>query len=236
MALVTYKLDGVDFAIYGVHVSKSSGLISRPKPKKADGVDWANMHGVAQVVEETYCDVRNIKLTCFIKASTRWDYVTQLNNFARAFDAPGTHRLEIVIDGSHHPLIYEVAIDGDIDPDKTWSDSTMIGTFTLKMREDMPIKKLYTFKPDSSDYKRELVIDSDKALTIYWGDGSVDYDVMNNGPVMTGRTYGQDGIVTVKHEFSAQTYEHDTYILIAGNIEEISSITAENLTLVWSIY
>ena len=76
------------------------------------------------------------------------------------------------------PLIYEVYAKDAIEVDKTWNDALMVGTFKLKLREPEPVKRvLKHIRVGESTKTCEITLTSTKYVNIYWGDGSVDYDV-----------------------------------------------------------
>lgn len=64
--------------------------------------------------------------------------------FLSQFDAEGNHRLRVDYDGKAKPLVYEVELLDEADPEKSWgqySNDLMVGTFRLKLVEDEPVKR-----------------------------------------------------------------------------------------------
>jgi Phage tail protein len=214
---VNCYIDNVDTRDYGVHVSQSYGLTGKPDLKKPVSMDWVNYHGQSVYLTKKYYEARTIKLDCFIKASDSNDFIYKMNAFFDIFDKPFTSRLAVTVDNSE-PLCYEVYLEDGIDIKKTWSSGIMIGTFTLTLKEPEPIKKVYKYQRTSSiDKTVSFTLTSSKMLNIYWGDGSHTFDCSG-----TSQTY--------THDYSSNGY---FYIVITGNIDEISSITS-TATLVWN--
>lgn len=214
-----YTLDGVDLRDYGVYVSGSDGILNRPKRKTPYSVSFDNYHGEMVDLNHNFVDVRTITLSCFIKADNKMDFIQKVNEFEQAFDGNGTHRLVLDVHPVK-PLIYEVYAKDAIEIKKEWSDSLMVGTFTLKLTEPEPVKRVLKHIRISNATKTcEITIKSKKYVNIYWGDGSVDYDVA-----------GQDDAVTITHDYGTNG---DYFPVITGCIDEITEFST-NAIIVWS--
>lgn len=214
---IAYYLDGVNLKNYGVYVSESSGLISRPKLKEPVKQSWKTHHGDVIDLSKRYYESRKISLDCFIKATSKEDFVTKLNTFLQLFDAANTRRLMVVVD-VNKPLVYEVYLSGQIDPKKTWRDTEMVGTFSLELTEPAPIKKVIRHtREDEATKTLSVTITTSKVVDIFWGDGAVTYDVYGTAQ-------------TVTHDYSTNgTY----YAIVAGCIDEITSLTTTG-TVLWN--
>lgn len=214
---INYHIDSVNLKEYGVFVSGSDGLISKPKLKKPVSMDWVNYHGESVYLNKKYYETRVIKLDCFIKADSSEDFISKSLYFLSIFDSAFTKRLNVSV-GNQEPLCYEVYLEDGIDIKKTWNANQMIGTFNLTLKEPEPIKKIYKYQRTStSDKTVSFTLTSTKLLNIYWGDGSHTFDCSG-----TSQTY--------THDYSTNGY---FYIVVTGNIDEISSITS-TATLVWN--
>lgn len=214
---VTYLLDGVDLRTYGVYVSDSDGLLSRPKMKQPNSMSWPNYHGEVVSLQKKYYEARAIKLNCFIKASDPTDFINKLNAFLALFDKAWTRRLTVSVE-ANEPLVYEVYAEDGIEVKKEWNKSTMVGTFILNLKEPEPVKRVlkYTRTADA-DKTVSITLTSSKLLNIYWGDGSHTFDVSGTSQTRT-------------HNYTANgTY----YIVITGNIDEITSLTTTG-KIVWT--
>lgn len=214
---INYYLDNVNLKDYGVYVSASSGLIGRPKLKEPVKQSWKTHHGEVVDLRKRYYESRNINLDCFIKAANKEDFIVKMNTFLQIFDDSLTRRLMVVVD-VNKPLVYEVYLSGQIDPKKKWSDNEMIGTFSLELVEPDPIKRVVKHVRDGEETKTlSITITSTKILNIYWGDGSVTYDVSGTSVVVT-HDYASNGTF---------------YAIVAGCIDEISSFSTTG-TVLWS--
>ena len=218
---VEYYIDGVNFKDFGVYVSSSSGMIGRLERKENLSVDWDNYHGIVRDKRQRKFKERTINLSCFIEAKSRAQFIDRVNAFLDKFDKAGNHRLKVEYDGTTKPLVYEVELLSEVDPIKKWgkySNDLMVGTFSLKLTEDEPVKKVLRHIDAASNSKVTITVTTSKKLNIYWGDGSHTYNVS-----------GTDEVVEHIYE---QPGEYD--IVVAGVIEEIDSFTTDAI-VVWEI-
>ena len=211
-----YLLDGVDFKEYGVYVSGSEGIMNRPKLKTPTSVSWDNYHGESVDLSHKFYESREITLSCFVKASSKMDFIKKVTTFEQLFDKTGTNRLVIDVHPVK-PLIYEVYCKDEIEMSKTWNDNLMVGTFKLKLVEPEPVKKvLKHIRVGEATKTCTIKMTTTKYVNIYWGDGNVDYDV-----------YGASK--TVKHDYDANG---DYFPVITGCIDEIKAFDT-NAIVVW---
>jgi len=214
---VIYKLDGVDFRNYGVFVSDSDGIVSRPKLKSPATVSWDNYHGDAVDLQNKFYEAREITLSCFIKADSKSDFINKVLVFEQLFDRKGTNRLVIEV-SPEKPLIYEVYCKDEISISKKWNDTVMVGTFKLKLIEPEPVKRVLKYtRTGVANRTCTITLTSIKYLNIYWGDGTVNWDVCGTN-------------VSIAHEYTANG---EYFPVITGCIDEISSFTTNAVT-VWS--
>lgn len=213
---IKYIIDGHDIKNeFGVKVSASKGITTRPKLKEIKNSNWDNYHGQSPDLTKKYYDVRVIVLSCFITARSRREFLAKVNHFCDLFCAPGTQRLVIDV-GIDMPLIYEVYSQNAIDISKSWSEANMIGTFDLELIEPEPIKRILKHSTETSK-SCSITITSEKMVNIYWGDGSVDYDIYGTDTNIT-HTYANEGVY---------------YPVITGCIDEISNFST-NAKIVWN--
>lgn len=214
---IAYLVDGVDFKTWGVFVSGSEGILNRPKLKALTSLSWDNYHGESVDLMHKFYEPREITLSCFIKAETKIDFITRLAEFERQFDKQGTQRLTIDVHPVK-PLIYEVYCKDAIEVTKEWNDELMVGTFKLKLVEPEPVKRMLKHIRVSDDTRRcTITLTSRKYVNIYWGDGTVDYDISGEKR-------------TITHDF---TTNGDFFPLITGCIDEISDFET-NAIVVWN--
>lgn len=232
MAIVSYLIDGVDLRRYGIYVSKSHGLIGRPAQKERMKVDWPNRHGLAWNHRNKRLQPREIELKCFVRADGIDGFTSTLSEFFHLFDQDGPRQL-LVAAGA--PLVYMVECEDSITVEKTWNDGEMVGTFSLRLIESEPVKRLFAFIPTQT-IQGKMTIVSEKALSVYWGDGSASYDVMSHGVKAPDRTY-QDDAVILKHTYPSQYLSKKVFIVVAGDIDALPlndiKTTAQ---LIWERY
>lgn len=211
-----YLLDGVDFKTYGVYVSGSDGIMNRPKMKAPASLNWDNYHGESIDLSHKFYESREITLSCFIKAESKMDFIKKIAAFEQQFDKTGTNRLTIDVHPVK-PLIYEVYCKDAIEISKEWSDELMVGTFKLKLIEPEPVKRILKhIRVGESTKTCTITLTSTKYVNIYWGDGSVDYDISGDA-------------VEITHDYSTNG---DYFPVITGCIDEISSFDT-NAIVVW---
>lgn len=181
---VSYSIDGNNFRKYGVWVSSSSGLVSRPAIKSPLTYSWGNSNGTDYFADGVRYKEREITLQCFIEAST---YIGLINNalaFFGLFAQNGTRRLRVV--AGEKVLPYEVFCKDEIALAPEWSaQGRCVGTFTLKLIEPEPVKRVLTGGG-------QIVIASKHPVNIYWGNGSHSFDVGGNGAEVTVTGGGND--------------------------------------------
>ncbi|GHT09176.1 hypothetical protein FACS189426_06780 [Bacteroidia bacterium] len=212
-----YLLDGVNFKEYGVYVSGSDGVVNRPKLKAMASLSWDNYHGESVDLNHKFYEPREITLSCFVKAKDKNDFITKVSEFEQLFDKKGTQRLTIDVHPIK-PLIYEVYCKDEIAIAKTWNDSLMVGTFKLKLIEPEPVKRvLKHMRVGESTKTCTITISTLKLVNIYWGDGTIDYDVSGNN-------------FTITHDYDTNG---DYFPVIAGCIDEIDSMST-NAIIVWN--
>ncbi len=217
---IVYTIDGVDFKDFGVYVSDSDGVVDRPKMKSPRSDSWDNYHGEVVDMTHNYVEPRTITLSCFIKANNRLDFMDKMFQFEQAFATSGFHRLMIEVGAK--PLVYNVYCPDAITVSKKWNDGLMVGTFKLKLTEPEPVKRVlkHYVSDISGSNVCTIVVKSAKYLNIYWGDGSVDYDVCGDSA----------NAKTITHTYSA-TGEY--YPVITGCIDEITSFTTSSI-IIWN--
>ncbi len=211
-----YLLDGVNFKEYGVYVSGSDGVMNRPKMKAPATLNWDNYHGESVDLSHKFYESREITLSCFVKAESKMDFIKRITTFEQQFDKTGTNRLVIDVHPVK-PLIYEVYCKDAIEISKEWSDELMVGTFKLKLIEPEPVKRvLKHIRVNESTKTCTITLTSTKYVNIYWGDGSVDYDISGDA-------------VKITHNYDVNG---DYFPVVTGCIDEISSFET-NAIIVW---
>jgi hypothetical protein len=215
---VEYYINERNFKDFGVFVSSSSGLMGRLGRKSSLESDWDDYHGqVIDLAHPRYKE-RTIELKCFIEALTRSQFVQAVDRFMSEFDKPYTQRFKCEYDGRTMPLVYEVYVKDDVDVTKTWArynDDLMVGTFTLKIIEPEPVKRVLRWIAADDGTVASIKLTSNRMLDIFWGDGKATYNV-----------HGDNITLTHTYEGSGE-YE----IIVAGNIEEIEKFSTNAIVL-----
>lgn len=215
---VEYYINEKNFKDFGVFVSSSSGLMGRLGRKSSLESDWDDYHGqVIDLAHPRYKE-RTIELKCFIEGLTRTQFVQAVDRFMSEFDKPYTQRFKCEYDGHTMPLVYEVYVKDEADVTKTWArynDDLMVGTFTLKMVEPEPVKRVLRWIAAESGTQASITLTSNRMLDIFWGDGK-----------RTNNVHGDKVTLTHTYEGSGE-YE----IIIAGNIEDIEKFDTNAIVL-----
>ena len=214
---IKYYINNVDIATLGVYVSASEGILNRPSRKEIKSQSYNDEHGVVVDLSQNYIDKREITLTCFIKADDKATFINNVQSFENLFSGTGLQRLRIEVDGCK-PLVYDVYLDTAITIKKTWNENDMVGTFSVKLIEPNPVKKVYKYiRSSAASATATVTISTTKCVDITWGDGSATFDVVGSSQSIT-------------HDYTSNgTY----YIVVAGDIDNISSISV-NGTELWN--
>lgn len=220
VAQLEYFIEGINFTEFGMRVESSSGVLDLPKLKSPASVDWADYHGKVIDLSEKRYQEREITLNCWLKATGKMDFVERCNNLFSLFQKDGTQRLMISIHPTK-PLVYEVYCEDGVAVSKSWHDDKMIGTFSLKLKEADPVKRVVRHQRiNSNSAEVSIAFKSDKMVNIYWGDGSVETDV-----------YGDcTGSNAIKHTYQSNRIY---YIIVAGVIEDITDFKTNGI-IVWN--
>lgn len=168
MSEVKYSLNGKQFRDFGVYVSESNNLVGLLERKTITQYDWAEYHGISLDLSKPKFKEREIELKCFVRGAN-WEEL--FYNFRDVviteFSKSGTQRLQIEPLG-FKTLAYEVYIKDDIKLEKQFVSGEMFGTFTLKMIEPNPIKKVLKTTLDSFKLKYDSILETE----IFPGDGT----------------------------------------------------------------
>ena len=216
IAQLNYLIDGINFKEWDITVSESNGILDLPKLKTPFSINWPDYHGQVIDLSRKRIEAREIELKCWMSATGKMNFVTKLNSFLDLFRKDGTQRLSIEIHPTK-PLLYEVYCENGVSISKRWDNDLMIGTFTLKLIEPDPVKRVVRHQRISDGTKTlTITLTSDKALTVYWGDGSKEEVYGTN--ISRSHQYIKDGIY---------------YAIVAGVIEEITNFSTNGI-VVWN--
>lgn len=201
-----YYIDNYNFKGFGIYVQESTGVVDLPKFKAPTETDWAEYHGVIVDSEKTpRTEARTIQLKCFLKAENQVDFLIKLSAFQSVLMTKGLKRLSIILT-NEVGLFFDVYMSDGLQVTKRWSDSTMVGQFTVTLIEPEPIKKIIRF--DSQGSASTLSFKTSESVSVYWGDGSAQQDLYGN--VSLSHSYDEAGIY---------------FAIIHGNIDNITDLT-----------
>lgn len=213
---VNYYLNGTLFADYGVKIIQSKGILNALKMKEPVKTNWPDHHGEVIDLAAPRFEAREIVLECIIKATNSNDWIGKVRLFIGALQQAELNQIVIeIVDGatSMRPLVYMVFLQEVPDISKTWSEANMFGTFTLKLKEPEPVKRIYSTNSTSVS----LTINTTDPVNIYWGDREAEYDVTTE----TGE---------ITHSYFR---EEPHYIVITGIIDNINGVSTD-ATEVWN--
>jgi len=134
-----YLLDSVDIAAtYGVYIQKTKGSMDFLKRKGKTSYSWPDEDGEEYFTDagDIFFEPRDIILFCFIKATSKANFFSQLNAFKAVLKGAGLHTLKLPFLSSNLN-VYFVA-GGSLDMLTNWNGSMMVGKFILKLREPCP--------------------------------------------------------------------------------------------------
>ena len=217
---LTYYINGFSLIpTWGIHVQSSDGILQRPKLKTPFKQDWADLHGEVVDLSNKRVQAREITLKCWLPANGKIDFVNKWNDFISQFEGDDTVRLMIDIHPTK-PLVYEVYLEDALDVSKKWNDELMVGTFTLKLKEPDPVKKVVRFRADG-ETTHYIKVKSDTMLTIAWGDGTFTHNV-----------WGDHTTEATKLSHTYSTQQNVYYAIISGVIEDIDDFETDGI-IVW---
>lgn len=198
MSEVKYSLNGKSFKDFGVYVSESINLVGLLERKTVTQYDWAEYHGISPDLTKPKFKERVLELKCFIRGNNWEDLYANFRDLVISdFSKPGTQRLHIEPMG-FKTLAFQVFMKDEVQIEKQFSQGEMFGTFTLKMVEPNPIKKVLKTSLDSFRLKYL----SSSETEIFPGDGTK----------LIGR-----GNVNFLFEYSEPNYQPSGISLVQGS-------------------
>ena len=212
---IIYRLDGVDLAAgFGIHISDSCGIQDLPALNLSQVYDWPDYHGAIVDLDKPRYKARSIILDAWIETKVgKMDFARKINAFYTAVCKPGLRQLVNFLDPADDPLVSMVYMKDGMSVEKKWRDIHMFGKFQMKLEEPEPIKRVIRF----ATTQPAITFRSSDMFNIYWGDGTVDYDV------------SADSTRTVTHYYPTWgTY----YVCFSGNTDSLTEFST-NGTVIW---
>lgn len=166
MSEVRYSVNGKYFKDFGTYISSSEGLFDALKRKPVNTYDWAEYHGSSPDLSNPKFEQREITLKGFVTGAN-WEIMkSNFDSIISEFHKAGTQRLLIEPFGLK-PLPYEVCMIDEVKLQKEFKNGQMVGTFTLKLIEPNPIKKVLYLTGDALN----LAYNSSTETEIFYGNG-----------------------------------------------------------------
>ncbi|QDK80808.1 hypothetical protein EXU85_20235 [Spirosoma sp. KCTC 42546] len=212
---LNYSINGVLFSQLGIKVASSEGVVDGLSLKEPFAVDWPDAHGQVVDLSRPRYEAREIRLTCWMVASSADNFLTQQNALLTELVKSGTQRLQFTpVTGK--PLVFEVYCKAGVTIKKEWRDGVMIGEFTLILIEPQPVKYVLI---GTGGTTATITLSVVTPIKLHWGDGSVTEAVGANQSY--SHTYGGSSGVPY-------------YLIIAGELERLTEHSKANLTVLWS--
>jgi len=134
-----YLLDTNDMAsTYGIYVQKTKGALDFLKRKGKTAHSWLDSNGEEHFtgVDDIYFEPRDIILYCYIKASSKANFLSQLNSFKAVLKGSGLHTLKLPFLEDTLDVYFKDG--GTLEMLTNWNGSILVGKFILKLREPNP--------------------------------------------------------------------------------------------------
>ena len=174
MIPVIYLLDQIPFKNYNVYVSDSSNLFDKASIKENQKKDWSDEHGYDIDLQSRYHNSKTITIDCFIPAKSLKECIEKYNDFYNVLDKKGSRRLSVI--AGELRMEYQVFRQDTAENKLNYDDSNAVGTFELKLIENMPVKRILR----SIQKTTNITLKSKKVLVINWGDGTEQYTSPDN--------------------------------------------------------
>lgn len=134
-----YLLDGDDMAAtYGVYVQKTRGALDFLKRKGETAHNWLDSDGEEAFTDaaDIFFEPRDIILTCYIKADSKANFLTNLAAFKAVLESSGLHTLKLPYLDNALNVYFK---DGStLEILTSWNNSKLVGKFLLTLREPVP--------------------------------------------------------------------------------------------------
>ncbi|MFV0149743.1 hypothetical protein OBJ95_05915 [Empedobacter falsenii] len=210
MIPVVYLLDNIPFKNYNVYVSDSSNLFDKASVKENQKKDWSDEHGYDIDLQSRYHNSKSITIDCFIPANSLKECIEKYNDFYNVLDQKGSRRLSVI--AGELRMEYQVFRQDTAENKLNYDDSNAVGTFKLKLIENMPVKRIL----QSTERITTITLKSKKVLIINWGDGIEEYTSPDKE--IYSHTYLTTGVF---------------YPMILGDLDSITTFNS-NADVLWN--
>lgn len=224
MSEVRYSVNGKYFKDFGMYISDSDGLFDGLKRKKINTYDWAEYNGSAPDLSNPKFEPREITLKGFVVGDNWLLMKSNFDSILTEFQKSGTQRLLIEPLGLK-ALPFEVYLEDSTPLNKSFKDRKMVGTFTLKLTEPNPIKKVLYFTGNTLN----LSYTSPKETEISYGNGLK--DVVKTNASISGKNLVDVNVsgysFAGRNLLKNSTFKNTLYWgVVSGTIFTVSNNTA----------
>jgi len=218
MIPVIYLLDQIPFKNYNVYVSDSSNLFDKASVKENQKKDWSDEHGYDIDLQSRYHNSKTITIDCFIPANSLKECIEKYNDFFNALDQKGSRRLSVIAGDLR--MEYQVFRQDTAENKLMYDDSNAVGTFKLKLIENMPVKRVLKsynqpfvklFQDYFDEYINNLQIGGRNLVL-----NSTFINGVNNWGISSGLIYGVSNN-SLRLEFNGNTHNLGIYQFV--NVE-----------------
>lgn len=217
---VDYLINDFRFSDNNIIVASSTGVIDFPKYKNITKRDWAERNGYIVDTDMLRLDARTIKLDCTVYANKLDEFMSILRKLYSQFNGLETLKIEFI--GTGIELLFSVYLDGGITVTKEWREADMYGKFSMKLVESEPQKKIYIVPAEPfREVKYTFTYISTSPFSVY---------SCGMKQKMYAPAAEKEGEITIT--LRGNEYGND-YLIIAGNIDDITDLKMPNSKLIW---
>jgi hypothetical protein len=135
---IDYTFSGTSFSSYGVYVSKSVGLLGKPKRKAPETYEYPGESGHIPDLAAVVYEPRKITLSCFILAASAGEIITGYESFTSfLYGQTAARALVLKIDGVSK-LTFNGYVKEISDITKRFRNGRNAGEFTVTFIEPKP--------------------------------------------------------------------------------------------------
>lgn len=216
---VNYYINNVSLDSLNVSVSSSKGLLSLPGLKDPVTMSWPDENGEHVDLSNPRYESREITLNCFIRAASATLFTAAVATLFDALTDDDLVQLRVDADDgvvTRKQLVYMVYLKEGIDIEKRWRDGTMVGTFSMRLVEPEPVKRIYRYVAVAGAMSLSLAVTSGGPVNVYWGDGVSGKDIKTSSGEVS-HLYATEGVF---------------FIVVTGVIEDVAINTLA--TTIWN--
>lgn len=175
---------------YGVTVESSEGLEGKPALKSVDSFEWKYLHGSIPDLRNRRYENKEIKLNCWISASSKQMLVESLNNFLGFFSYDELLWMKVSWDNNdgHGTIVPDphaskgifslVYLKSVSSIEYKYRFGNQMAKFTLTLIDPYPMKRVVKYSGTGGDGVDYDII-SDTEIDIYIEDGMSVIDILN---------------------------------------------------------